>query len=71
MLLFKASNSSSTPVCRVSGIPEGVGAEEGQLAAALDHAAHLPHLEPMAKFSENTLVPRIDQTSSAHLEGDV
>ena len=49
--------AASRPVGRVSGIPEGVGAEEGQLAAILDHAADFAHLESVTQLGENTFVP--------------
>ena len=48
---------ASVPIYRVSGIPEGVGAEEGQLAAVLYYAADFVHLEAVTQLSENTFVP--------------
>ena len=53
----RLQEAASTPVIGVSGIPKGVGAEEGQLAAVLYHAAHLHHLEPVAQLREDVLVP--------------
>ena len=59
MLLFtsRLQKAASRPVSRVSGIPHCVGAEEGQLAAILDHAADFAHVEPVTQLGENTFVP--------------
>ena len=56
-LVIKCKAKYTRSVGRVSGIPEGVGAEEGQLAAILDHAADFAHLEPVTQLGENTFVP--------------
>ena len=67
----RLQEAASTPVIGVSGIPKGVGAEEGQLAAVLNDAAHLHHLEPVAQLRKDVLVPCIDQAPCSDLQGDV
>ena len=57
MVLFMASESRLQSSRSSTGIPKGVGAEEGQLAAILDHAADFAHLEPVTQLGENTFVP--------------
>ena len=54
--------TTSCPVSGVSGIPDGVGAEEGQLAAVLRHAADLVHLQAVTQLSEDGSVPCIHYT---------
>ena len=49
--------SSSRPVSGVSGVPQGIGAKEGQLAAVLDHAADLVHFQSMTQLCENNPIP--------------
>ena len=44
------------PVSRVPGIPDGEGTQDSQLAARLDHLAHLLHLHDVAKVGEQGLV---------------
>ena len=61
----------SVPVCRVSGVPDGVGAEEGQLAAVLGHAADLVDLQAVAQLCESCFVPCIHKPSCPNFEGDV
>ena len=58
-------------ICGISGIPDGVRAEESQFAAVLDNTAHLRHPEPMAQFCEDILVACVNQTSCSDLKGDV
>ena len=57
--------SSSTPISGVSGVPQGVGPEEGQLAAVLDNAADLVHLHPMAQLGQHNPVPCINYSISS------
>ena len=61
----------SVPVCRVSGVPDGVGTEEGQLAAVLGHAADLVDLQAVAQLCESCFVPCIHKPSCPNFEGDV
>ena len=68
-MLFKGSVSTTVPVSGISGIPDGERAEEGELAAVLDDAAHLCHSEPMAQLREDALVACVDQASCSDLEG--
>ena len=49
--------SPITPVKRVPGVPDGVGTEEGQLAAVLRDLADLGHLHPVAELSQDRPVP--------------
>ena len=63
--------ASSIPVSRISSVPEGVGAKNGQLAAVLDHAGHLCHLEPVAQLCEDTPVSCIHNSSCSDLKGDI
>ena len=53
---------TSCPVSGVSGIPDGVGAEEGQLAAVLCHAADLVHLHAVTQLGEDGSVSCIHNT---------
>ena len=43
--------AASIPIFRVSGIPQSVRAEEGQLAAVLRHAADLVHLQAVTQLA--------------------
>ena len=45
----------TAPVQRVSRVPDGVGAEEGELAAGLGDLADLGHLRPVAELGEDPL----------------
>ena len=54
--------TTSSPVSGVSGVPDGVGAQEGQLAAVLCHAADLVHLQAVAQLGEDGSVPCIHNT---------
>ena len=52
--------TTSSPVSGVSGIPDGVGAQEGQLTAVLCHAADL--VQAVAQLGEDGSVPRVHNT---------
>ena len=56
------------PVSRVPGVPDGEGTQDGQLAARLDHLAHLFHLHDVAKVGEQGLVLGIYQASSSNFQ---
>ena len=49
--------SPATPIKRVPGVPDGVGTEEGELAAGLSDLADLGHLHPVAELSQDRPVP--------------
>ena len=63
--------SPTTPVQRVPGVPDGVGTEEGELAAVLRDLADLGHLHPVAELGQNPLVPGVDHPSCSNLQRDV
>ena len=42
--------SPTTPVERVPGVPDGIGIEEGELAAVLRDLADLGYLHPVAEL---------------------
>ena len=48
--------TTSSPVSGVSGVPDGVGAQEGQLAAVLCHAADLVHLQAVAQLGDRVVL---------------
>ena len=53
----EAEVSPAAPVSRVPGVPDGVGTEEGELAAGLSDLADLGHLHPVAELSQDRPVP--------------
>ena len=55
----------------MSGVPDGVGPKDSQLAAHLGHLAHLLHLHDVAKVGEQALVPGIDEPPGADLKREV
>ena len=59
--------AAPVPVSRVSGIPDGEGAQDGQLAASFDYLAHFLHLHGVAQVSEQALVFCIYQASGSNL----
>ena len=61
----------TAPVQRVSRVPDGVGAEEGELAAGLSDLADLGHLRPVAELGEDRLVPWVDHTPCSDFQRDV
>ena len=63
--------SPTTPVQRVPGVPDGVGTEEGKLAAVLRDLADLGHLHPVAELGQDPLVPGVDHPSCSNLQRDV
>ena len=63
--------TASCPVSGVPGIPDGVGAKEGQFAAVLRHAADLVHLQAMAQLGEDGSVPRVHNTPGPDFKWDV
>ena len=63
--------TTSSPVSGVSGVPDGVGAQEGQLAAVLCHAADLVHLQAVAQLGEDGSVPSVHNTPGPDFQGDV
>ena len=72
--IFQPSGSevaATAPVGRISGVPDGEGTQDSQLAAHLCHLAHLLHLHDVAKVGEQALVPEVDEAPGANLEGKV
>ena len=63
--------SPTTPVKRVPGVPDGVGTEEGELAAVLRDLADLGHLHPVAELGQDRPVPRVDHSSCSNLQRNI
>ena len=63
--------SPTTPVQRVPGVPDGVGTEEGELAAVLRDLADLGHLHPVAELGQDRPVPRVDHSSCSNLQRNI
>ena len=63
--------SPTAPVQGVSRVPDGVGPEEGELAAGLCDLGDLGHLHPVAELSQDCLVPRVDYTPCSDFQRDV
>ena len=60
--------ATPAPVGRMSGIPDGVGAQNSQLAAHLRHMAHFLHLHDLAKVGEQALIFGVDEAPCSDLK---
>ena len=72
--VFQPSGSevaATAPVGRISGVPDGEGTQDSQLAAHLCHLAHLLHLHDVAEVGEQAFVPQVDESPGANLERKV
>ena len=67
----EAEVSPAAPVKRVPGVPDGVGAVEGELAAVLGDLADLGHLHPVAELGQDPLISGVDHPSCSNLQRDV
>ena len=63
--------SPTAPVQGVSRVPDGVGPEEGELAAGLCDLGDLGHLHPVAELSQDSLVCRVHHTPCSDFQRDV
>ena len=70
-LQSRLQEATSTPILRVSCIPNCVGAKDCQLAAVLDDAADLVHLDAVAELGDDGSVSVVDHSSCADLQWDV
>ena len=55
----------------MSGIPDGVGTQNSQLAAHLHDLAHFLHLHDLAEVGEQALVLAVDEAPGPDLEGEI
>ena len=55
----------------MSGIPDGVGAQNSQLAAHLRHLGHFLHLHDLAEVGEQALVLAVDEAPGPDLKREI